>query len=134
MKKPPKPLAPITVSRDSPKFAADIRELEKDFRNVLADVDKCVNETILPAVTQDPLFPNRQGGGTPLVENCFHIRVSNGSAGSGDRGGFRMRYHWDREARRIQLLSICLRRDDKSLPRKAVQRLLEKAKGSPKAS
>lgn len=132
MKKKPTEPTSIRVNRDSPRFCEDVRELEKAFPGVKADVEKCLNETVLPALRANPIQPHLLGAGTPLTQGVYHVRVNNESGGSGDRGGFRMRYHWDRHEVLVTLLDIKLRRDDSGVPRKAVKKLIEKAKSARK--
>jgi mRNA-degrading endonuclease RelE of RelBE toxin-antitoxin system len=118
----PNPAEPQTTIEvvEGPTF---IREIEQ-FPHAKDDVQKVLNQIVIPAVKSNPILPHEAEAGTPVIRGVLTVRVPDSSGGTGKRGGYRLYYHWDRHKHRLTKLSIALRRDRASLAVRAVDKLL----------
>jgi hypothetical protein len=112
---------PETRVRYGPRYRLDI----KQYPHAEASVNALIKDVIRPACQANPVAPHEHGAGTPIVMGTLTIRVPDTSSASGDRGGFRLLYHWRRTANEIVALTIGMRRDQRSFTRQVVAKLLE---------
>ena len=105
---------------DGPHYLRDI----KQFPKLADDVQKVLDDVVLPALRANPVAPYQKGPITPINKGIYAVRVGDSSGGRGKRGGFRLQFHWDRQMGRLTKLSLGMRRDQNSLTSKAVHKLL----------
>ena len=97
-----------------PEFDKNVKKLHKKYHNIKTDLQKL----------SEDLRENPKAG-TPLINNCYKIRVANSSVPTGKSGGFRViTYYLDSE-NNIYLLTIYSKSDADSISDSSIIELLK---------